>query len=89
MKNIIDRFISYVSIDTQSDSSSETTPSTKKQWNLANKLAEELKTIGMEEVTIDDKAYIMATLSSNVDTKYLQLVLFRILTPHPILQVPM
>ena len=67
MQNIIDRFISYVIIDTESDSSSETTPSTKKQWDLANKLVEELKTIGMKDVTIDEKSYIMATLPSNVD----------------------
>jgi len=67
MQNIIDRFTSYVIIDTESDSSSETTPSTPKQWDLANKLVEELKTIGMQEVTIDEKAYIMATLPSNVD----------------------
>ena len=67
MQNIIDRFISYVIIDTESDSNSETTPSTEKQWVLAKKLVEELKTIGMQEVTIDEKAYIMATLPSNVD----------------------
>ena len=67
MQNIIDRFISYVIIDTESDPNSETTPSTKKQWDLANKLVEELKTIGMQDVTIDDKSYIMATLPSNVD----------------------
>lgn len=67
MQHIIDRFISYVIIDTESDSNSETTPSTSKQWNLANKLVEELKSIGMQEVTIDDKAYIMATLPSNID----------------------
>ncbi len=67
MQNIIDRFISYVIIDTESDASSETTPSTSKQWGLAKKLVEELKTIGMQEVTIDDNAYIMATLPSNVD----------------------
>lgn len=66
MQHIIDRFISYVTIDTESDASSETTPSTAKQWDLANKLVEELKAIGMQEVTIDDKAYIMATLPSNV-----------------------
>ena len=66
MKHIIDRFISYVIIDTESDSNSETTPSTKKQWDLAHKLVEELKTIGMTDVTIDKKAYIMATLPSNV-----------------------
>ncbi|WP_269685073.1 peptidase T [Flavobacterium lacustre] len=66
MQHIIDRFISYVTIDTESDSNSETTPSTAKQWNLANLLVEELKSIGMQDVTIDDKAYIMATLPSNV-----------------------
>lgn len=67
MQHIIDRFISYVTIDTESDSNSETTPSTQKQWDLANKLVEELKSIGMQDVTIDDKAYIMATLPSNAD----------------------
>ena len=67
MQHIIDRFISYVTIDTESDPSSTTTPSTQKQWNLANKLVEELKTIGLQDVSIDDKAYIMATLPSNVE----------------------
>ena len=67
MQHIIDRFISYVTIDTQSDASSNTTPSTKKQWNLANKLVDELRAIGLTDVTIDDNAYIMATLPSNVD----------------------
>ncbi|MEO7978556.1 peptidase T [Flavobacterium sp.] len=67
MQHIIDRFISYVTIDTESDPNSQTTPSTEKQWNLANKLVEELKSIGLEDVTIDDKAYIMATLPGNVD----------------------
>ncbi|GAL66667.1 peptidase T [Jejuia pallidilutea] len=65
-EHIIKRFTSYVTIDTQSDPNSDTTPSTKKQWDLANKLAEELKAIGMQDVTIDDNAYIMATLPSNV-----------------------
>jgi tripeptide aminopeptidase len=69
MQHIIDRFISYVTIDTESDPNSKTTPSTEKQWNLANKLVEELKAIGLTDVTIDDKAYIMATLPSNVDHK--------------------
>jgi tripeptide aminopeptidase len=66
-EDIIKRFISYVTIDTESDPTSDTTPSTKKQWNLANKLAEELKEIGMHDVSIDDNAYIMATLPSNVE----------------------
>ncbi len=67
MQHIIDRFISYVTIDTESDPTSKTTPSTKKQWVLANKLVEELNAIGMSDVTIDDNAYIMATLPSNVE----------------------
>ncbi len=67
MQHIIDRFISYVTIDTESDPNSDTTPSTEKQWDLANKLVEELKAIGMSDVSIDDNAYIMATLPSNVD----------------------
>jgi len=66
MQHIIDRFISYVTIDTESDPNSDTTPSTAKQWDLANKLVEELKAIGLNDVTIDDNAYIMATLPSNV-----------------------
>jgi tripeptide aminopeptidase len=65
--HIIKRFISYVTIDTESDPNSDTTPSTVKQWDLAHKLVEELKTIGMSDVSIDDNAYIMATLPSNVD----------------------
>lgn len=67
MQHIIDRFISYVTIDTESDANSSTTPSTPKQWELANKLVAELKSIGLKDITIDDKAYIMATLPSNVD----------------------
>jgi tripeptide aminopeptidase len=67
MQHIIDRFISYVTIDTESDPNSQTTPSTAKQWDLANKLVEELKAMGMQDVTIDEHAYIMATLPSNVE----------------------
>ena len=67
MQPIIDRFVSYVTIDTQSDPTSDSTPSTKKQWELANKLVEELRSFGLKDVTIDDNAYIMATLPSNVD----------------------
>lgn len=67
MQQIIDRFISYVTIDTESNPNSETNPSTEKQWNLAHKLVEELKAIGMQDVTINDKAYIMATLPGNVN----------------------
>ena len=66
-EKLIKRFVSYVTIDTESDRESNTTPSTEKQWVLAHKLVEELKEMGMSNVTIDDNAYIMATLPSNVD----------------------
>ena len=68
-KHLIDRFISYVTVDTESDPTSDTTPSTAKQWDLANALVEELKHIGLQDVTIDENAYIMATLPSNVPHK--------------------
>lgn len=65
-RNLIDRFTSYVKIDTQSNPDSTETPSTNKQWDLALKLAEELKHIGMQDVEIDENAYIMATLPANI-----------------------
>ncbi|CAI8330378.1 MAG: Peptidase T [Flavobacteriaceae bacterium] len=68
-KKIIDRFISYVKIDSQSDANSEATPSTKKQWNIANKLVQDLNDIGLSEVSIDKNAYIYATLPSNIKKK--------------------
>ena len=69
MQNIIDRFVSYVIIDTESDPNSTTTPSTKKQLVLANLMVEELKTVGMTDVSIDENGYVMATLESNVSHK--------------------
>ncbi|MFS4416736.1 peptidase T [Maribacter sp. 2307ULW6-5] len=66
MQHIIDRFLSYVAIDTQSDPKSDATPSTEKQWVLARKLTEELKAMGMQDVSLDENAYVMATLPSNV-----------------------
>jgi len=68
MQPIIDRFISYVTIDTQSDASVNKTPSTDKQWNLARKLVLDLKSIGMSDVTIDTFGYVMATLPSTIST---------------------
>jgi tripeptide aminopeptidase len=66
MQHIIDRFISYVKIDTESDANSNTTPSTKKQLVLAKLLVTELKKIGLSEVTIDKNGYVMATLPSTI-----------------------
>lgn len=66
MKNeLIERFTSYVKVDTQSDDSSETCPSTPGQLTLAHMLVDELKAIGMQEVTMDENGYVMATLPSN------------------------
>lgn len=67
MQHIIDRFISYAIIDTESDANSPSTPSTEKQLVLASLLVKELNTIGLTEVTIDENGYVMGTLASNVD----------------------
>ncbi|MFK8266497.1 peptidase T [Capnocytophaga cynodegmi] len=67
MQKLVERFIAYIKTDTQSDPESQATPSTDKQWNLARLLVEELKSIGLEDVTIDENSYVMATLPSNVD----------------------
>ncbi|HWJ77895.1 MAG TPA: peptidase T [Niallia sp.] len=64
-ENIINRFISYAVVDTQSNENNDECPSTTGQLTLANLLVEELKEIGMEEVTIDENGYVMATLPSN------------------------
>jgi tripeptide aminopeptidase len=69
MQHLIDRFVRYVTIDTESDPASATTPSTAKQFDLANLLVRELKSIGMTQVTIDQKGYVMATLPANVRGK--------------------
>ena len=66
-QHITDRFIKYVTIDTESDPNNPAFPSTEKQWDLANVLVEELKQIGMKEVDLDANCYIMATLPSNLD----------------------
>ena len=68
-QKIIERFISYVKIDSQSNADSEVTPSTKIQWDIANKLVQDLKDIGLSRVSIDKNAYIYATLPSNIKKK--------------------
>jgi len=67
MENIADRFIRYAKIDTQSDPENENCPSTEKQWTLANLLYKELQALGLEEVSIDDHAYVMASLPANTE----------------------
>ena len=68
-KHITDRFIKYVTIDTESDPNNPAFPSTEKQWNLAHVLVEDLKKIGMQDIDLDENCYIMATLPSNVAHK--------------------
>lgn len=65
--NVVERFLNYVKFDTMSDAESNTCPSSDKQWALAHYLEEELKSIGMDEVTLDENGYIMATLKSNIE----------------------
>ncbi|MCW3787256.1 peptidase T [Plebeiibacterium sediminum] len=67
MINIKDRFLKYVGFDTQSDTDTGLTPSTPGQMFFSEKLVEELKEMGLEEVELDDNGYVMATIPSNVD----------------------
>ena len=64
---LIKRLTTYAKIDTQSNEDSQTTPSTPGQWDLLHVLEKELKEIGMEEVSIDENGYLMATLPANTD----------------------
>lgn len=61
------RFINYVKIYSTSDAESESTPSTKRQWDIANYIFEELKTIGLSDVSIDERGYIYANIPSNLE----------------------
>lgn len=66
-QTLIDRLSTYAKVDTQSNEDIETTPSTSGQLELANMLVKELKQIGMDEVTIDENGYVMATLPATTD----------------------
>ena len=66
-EHIIKRFLSYVTIDTESDPNNPAFPSTEKQWDLARFLVKELTDIGMNDITLDENCYVMATLPSNLD----------------------
>ncbi|EJO5348337.1 peptidase T [Clostridium botulinum] len=69
MENVLERFLGYIKVDTQSSEESETVPTTKTQLEFAKKLGEELKSIGLKDVSVDENAYVMATLESNIDKK--------------------
>jgi len=63
--NIKNRFLKYVSIDTQSNEDSETCPSTSKQLVMLRMLHDELKSLGLSDVSMDENGYVMATLPAN------------------------
>ena len=64
---LLERFLKYVSIHTTSDENTGLVPSTPQQMEFAKILAEELKAMGMQDVSLDKKGYLMATLPSNID----------------------
>ena len=70
---ITDRFLKYVSYPTMSDETSETVPSSAKQLVLSRAIAEELIALGLEEVELDDKGYLYATLPANVENSTITL----------------
>ena len=68
MEKILDRFLRYVSIDTQSDENSESQPSAAKELDLLKLLCKELNDMGVE-ATLDEYGYVMGTIPSNIDKK--------------------
>jgi tripeptide aminopeptidase len=68
-KEVLERFLRYIKIDTQSDDGSETYPSTKKQFELAKILEKELMEIGLKDISLDEHCYLMATLPANTTKK--------------------
>ena len=68
MEKIVDRFLRYVAVDTQSDENSESQPSTAKQLNLLRMLKDELTAMGVEAV-LDEYGYVMGSIPSNIEAK--------------------
>ncbi len=69
MTDVVKKFIEYSRIDTSSDENSKTSPSTAKQLDLARKLVGELEELGLEDISLDENGYVMASFPSNVDRK--------------------
>jgi len=65
-QKVLEKFLRYAVIDTQSNENSETTPSTTKQFDLANLLVKELKEMGIQDAEVDEHCYVMATIPSNI-----------------------
>lgn len=69
MKKIIERFVRYAKIDTQSDPNSDSTPSTEKQFDLAKLLYKELKEMGLDNIELTDECYIYAEIPANYEAE--------------------
>ncbi|WP_455865134.1 peptidase T [Pantoea agglomerans] len=67
MNNLLDRFLNYVTYDTQSKGAARHVPSTEGQWQLARVLQAELTSLGLSDITLSDHGIVMATLPANVD----------------------
>ena len=68
-KNILERFLRYVKIDTQSAEGQQGVPSTEKQFDLARLLKAEMESMGLKDVSLDEHCYVMGTLPANTDEK--------------------
>lgn len=66
MSNVADKFLRYVKIDTQSDRYSDSIPTTLKQLNLSNMLIKELEELGLQNISLSEYGYVMATLPGNI-----------------------
>ncbi len=66
---VTERFLRYVSFDTQSDEDSDTVPSTAKQKLLGAHIAEELRALGLADARLDEKGYVYASLPANTAKK--------------------
>lgn len=69
MSTVVEKFLKYAVIDTESDDASETCPSTAKQKELGKLLVEELKAMGIDNAEMDDNGYVMAEIPSNIEKK--------------------
>lgn len=89
MDKLLERFLQYVSLDTQSKPGVRQVPSTEGQWKLLNLLKEQLDAMGLVNVTLSEKGTVMGTLPANVLVTFRRLALSPMSTPLLILAVKM
>ncbi|MEO6685703.1 MAG: tripeptide aminopeptidase PepT, partial [Dyadobacter sp.] len=76
MSSVLNRFLSYVQVDTQSDPQSTSFPSTEKQRDLSNQLVVELQELGIEDAHLDEHGYVYATIPANSDKENIPVICF-------------